>query len=385
MDKVYGEAIYRVLIQLIREERLSSFSDEDYKLTITKHHIKFDELVKSNYTPIRATQGRQKGNITGYRRANKPRRSPLMTGGEMDFITEFITPAWSSLDNLKQDYLDDVLNSTSHFDVINVTVRDIFNKRWQILAKFAKLTKKRLEAIRKIDPKFAQLRKAGVTTDHVSTLIMRRNSPGTQFLSELRILGGFFYDELVKTYCLKHNITKSSWESYVNKTILMSYQKDISLDIKNLDMIPDKESLSKIEEEYINDQRVIRAFFQTSNSLLTKAKQFEDINKEYATKIGDKLIELSIGILKIPIEKTNDFNFDEIAKYNLIEGIRSRQILSNIKINIDKELSSDEIQNFINRKSNTPTNVEWVSMSAGLRKLKGRVIHDLKPAVFLNV
>lgn len=383
-NKDYAQALYKVLLQLIREERLSTFSPEDYNITIQKFFIKFDDLVRNHYTPIRALQGKNRGNIIGYRRANKPRRSPLMTAGEMDFITEFITPAWSSLDILKKEYSNDVIQSCVHHNVIDTTIRNIFNKRWQLLAKFAKVTKKRLESIRKMDLKNAQLRKASVSSDHVITLLMGRLSPGKLFLSELRNLAGPYYDELVRDYTLKHNITRSSWDDYVNKTILMSYQKDLNIVIKDLDLIPDRVQLSKQEEMYLNDQKSIRAFFQTSNSLLVQAKRFDDINKEYATKIGDKLIEYAFALLKINLNKVDDFNYDEIGKYNFTEAIQSKDVCINVQRSIDKLISDDRIQRFIERKQNTLPTKDWSEVKEGLNNLKGVVLQSLKAHYFVS-
>jgi hypothetical protein len=94
-----------------------------------------------------------------------------------------ISYKWESLANLQKDWVHFIC--AEGFDHVKKEISAIYQSRWQILAKFAKMTTKRLQEVRKIVPSKATAKKASITRDDVIALLGKRGDPIEEFIREI--------------------------------------------------------------------------------------------------------------------------------------------------------------------------------------------------------
>lgn len=101
----------------------------------------------------------------------------------MSFIKRIFSSAWSTLDKLKNNYFEYIF--TKSFSSLTTEIGSLINKRTSLLAKFARASTRRLQAIRKMDSKLTSLKKAQVTRDVLSSFLRTRQSPVKDLLTEV--------------------------------------------------------------------------------------------------------------------------------------------------------------------------------------------------------
>jgi hypothetical protein len=101
----------------------------------------------------------------------------------MNLLINFIKPVFTQLDKIQKDYIE--LIYEIGYQAVEDMVTDNITLRWQILQKFGKVTKLRLQTIRKLVPGASAKKKADVVPDDVSVLLQRRTSPYMKYAEEV--------------------------------------------------------------------------------------------------------------------------------------------------------------------------------------------------------
>jgi hypothetical protein len=177
-----ANAVYGFICYISNLVRLDNVPDEIYWKTIANSVKPFDQMVSKHYN---AVYSRKKGKtvLVGYRRPNLPKSSRLLTQGEMNLLINFIKPVFTQLDKIQKDYIE--LIYEIGYQAVEDMVTDNITLRWQILQKFGKVTKLRLQTIRKLVPGASAKKKADVVPDDVSVLLQRRTSPYMKYAEEV--------------------------------------------------------------------------------------------------------------------------------------------------------------------------------------------------------
>lgn len=162
------------------------YSEADYTKSINDNLITFDEVISTCWHH-RTTKGKQ---VVTTKASAFPDRSPLFLNEEMSIINDAISPIWNRFTNLREDWLAEV--KKFGFSAIRDEIRTKYNYRWELLAKFSKVTTKRLQIVRTLT-KDVKIKKKEVSKAHILDLLNSRgNAKGSSFVSELRdILDSF--------------------------------------------------------------------------------------------------------------------------------------------------------------------------------------------------
>jgi hypothetical protein len=258
MNSDYGDQIYGIIISLLEFLELKNLTDEEYNNTIEKSLESFDEVLQSFARPIFTPSIKGRRTQRGVRLPSKPNTSPLLLKEEMDFINKFISPIYQDLEDLKKNWVSKVF--TTDWDTIIKSISIVMDERWKLLEKFASITTKRLQQIRKIDADAKGLRKAQIQRKHVVALLLSRkgdiikdlyneilsvipNDKRTNLMSE--VIGDQFH------------ITESNWKPILYYLINQLYSKVDELKIK-LEAPPEEEKLQTYQKliECVSNTRV---------------------------------------------------------------------------------------------------------------------------------
>jgi hypothetical protein len=174
--------LWGVMNYFARLSSLYNMNNDDLFKTITYNIRKFENVCKDFTRTVYATK-RGKQVVSGYQKANLPKKSPLMLPGESALIESLISYRWDSLSKLQRDWVDWVF--ADGFDNIIRDLKAIYSVRWQILSKFAKITTKRLQRIRDLIPEKKTAKKANISRDDVLALLRDRRDPLDSFYAEI--------------------------------------------------------------------------------------------------------------------------------------------------------------------------------------------------------
>jgi Arc/MetJ-type ribon-helix-helix transcriptional regulator len=182
-----GNALFALLNEAARRLGLNKLNERDYYKAIDANLIPFDQLVRSHYRELFSVKKQKKIRV-GTQKPRLIESSPLMTEGEMRIIKRFVSPFFNDLNSLAEDYYGQVY--AQGFATVKKRIADSISRRWQILQKFAKVTKWRLQELRKIDPAAAGKRKAQVTPSDLMSLLQKRSHAPERFVQELKEIVG---------------------------------------------------------------------------------------------------------------------------------------------------------------------------------------------------
>jgi hypothetical protein len=197
------------------------------------------------------------------RKGHKPTSNACLLSEEMNIINDIISPLWSSLEPVRESWWASVMDGS--VPSLMKEIGQIFSKRYELLAKFASVTTKRLQIIREIigNPKAS---KRNLTRSHVLALISERakkHSLAQDFLSELKSICGADWKRLLDTYNIQYDILKrESSESIILAQIILAYRKAIPKDENLLgEKIPIDNTLSLVlnADKIVKDYGTVRA------------------------------------------------------------------------------------------------------------------------------
>jgi hypothetical protein len=204
-----------------------------------------------------------------------------MLSEEMHLIDEIISPLWTSLESSRQAWWSAVMDGSANSLVKEIGM--IFSKRYELLAKFASVTTKRLQAIRKVvnNPK---LSKRGVTRENVAALLLERSSRDSlikDFTDEIAYICGKEYKRLFDVYLCSYNTDRNiKPEQYVAAKILSSYKVVLSKDPKTIEQKP---SIEVAAAMLFNADKVIKDYGTCRNKIMI-IKNFMNKVMESSTK-----------------------------------------------------------------------------------------------------
>jgi hypothetical protein len=173
--------LYSVYLSCLSLFELNGFEEEEINKIIHNHIIKIDDMIR---TTFRTEYSKKKGKtvLSAVRKPNLPARSPLFLQAEMNLVHKLLSPFWDSLADLKRDYELRVFECG--FASLKKQITDLYQLRWGILSKFAKVTTKRLQAIRKMTGA-EKLKKQEVTDVQLRAFIDTRGAKVFNFQDEL--------------------------------------------------------------------------------------------------------------------------------------------------------------------------------------------------------
>jgi hypothetical protein len=220
-DKEDAEGVLSIISTLSSELALST-QDEWERDDILKWLRPFDEVAVMTNRPFVKKVGRK---VETHRRGpSLPTKSPLLLGEELEVIHKFILPLWTPLTRLKEDWVREVLRSG--WAASKQAVLEAYNQRWEILAKFAKLTTRRLVQIRDLSPEYAQLKKADISKDHLTALLNSRTHHCSVFGREvLSVIPSDAIERLGWILYKADRISESSLHQAIAVTISSGYAK----------------------------------------------------------------------------------------------------------------------------------------------------------------
>lgn len=181
-DTEMAESLWSVLNFISNHIKLTFLRDDEILHTISKNLIPFNVVTDRFTHVIKAPKKKGKKTEDKYKRPTFPKRSPLFTQYENDFLAKYLSYLWKPMDLLQNNWAQWVMEKG--FTALVQAITLIYTTRWQTLQKFAKVTTKRLQQVRKLvnDDK---LKKADITKERIELLINTRENKASSFASEL--------------------------------------------------------------------------------------------------------------------------------------------------------------------------------------------------------
>jgi hypothetical protein len=161
-DIEVGNSIYSVINGLCVAASGSGWSDDTIKKIIKRFTVSFDSLVHKHLAPIYIQKGKQKGQISGYKKIKLPSTSPLFNKAELKLLVSTLSYNFGKLNG--KNFHERIVEKPGNFSKIKEDVSRIISRRRVLLTKFSSVTTKRLELIRKIENK-PDLKKGQVSTE----------------------------------------------------------------------------------------------------------------------------------------------------------------------------------------------------------------------------
>lgn len=150
--------------------------------------IGFDDVCNSfmrksvTTTSIKGKKGKA-ATATKTRNPTLPRRSPVFLNREGDLVHKVLSCFWDPLTEVKEHYLEWIL--AYGFSAFSAKVKTVFDRRWNILAKYAQVTTRRLQELRKKGEEMKLLRKAQVNQQLAKRLPSERPNAVEDFYNEI--------------------------------------------------------------------------------------------------------------------------------------------------------------------------------------------------------
>lgn len=168
-DTAVGDFVYSLCLKTSSTIGLSNLRYSDYNNTILNHMIPYNEIVSKLYpeVPVKGRKGKLKKV-----KPLKIRQSPLFAKEEMTYVSGLLSYIFTDKQEFHKDFLSSVFKYG--WSTINAWAIQSIAERRTILARFAHVTKERLQRIRVL-LKDAKVRKAGVDRQMVINLL--RSTP----------------------------------------------------------------------------------------------------------------------------------------------------------------------------------------------------------------
>jgi len=174
-----GEAIFKMLN---KAARLASnyLTDEELKKSIIENLDPISHVISKNYHSEDVHVGKRI--LKKVRKPNPIKASPLMLKEEINLLKRLSSSVFSDLKTFSESYYDQVM--TIGHSAISQRISEIIKHRWELLAQFANVTKKRLQDIRKITGK-STLKKADTSREEVELFLKQVADVNFRFHSEI--------------------------------------------------------------------------------------------------------------------------------------------------------------------------------------------------------
>lgn len=214
VESEWASQLAHLLGQLLRKSH-TLLSGEVVEHIINENILSWSECV-SHFSTIHVAKDkrRSKGEDEKQERIpRKPRQNALLLKEEMDLLDRIITPLFKSREVAdKQAFLEIV--KSSGFTAIRRELRTSATERAEFLQKFASLTTKRLNEVRKNLTESKSKRKRDVTSDDVTTTLRRRETPVREFALEIQSLDSSYRKVLLSYRRENSDRTLNAVESF---------------------------------------------------------------------------------------------------------------------------------------------------------------------------
>jgi hypothetical protein len=368
--------------------KLDNFTDDEYNKTISKLLLTYDDVVKKFSRPLFEINSRtKKKTIKKYRLPEKPSRPSLLLKEEFHIVTMLISSVWSSSAELKRNWHYEIMENS--FSDIEKYLSSIYSERWRLIEAIARVTKARLEAIRKTDARYVAFKKADITPEILSAyLTSRTNQIGDFYLEIKSIIGKDLPLATIKALLPvgTYNVTNLQSEGILKNCILEQYRtgevaalkakfanhaaagyefnKLSDQDITRIANLYDRalnisvrvERLSRInwnKHAPINLYLRVRELLALEKSLEESRDSLEGLKREEVEAI--EYIRRSVPNTEVKFDKNHSiFSILHIATVNLgetITKIRSLPFGDDLMDSAHRKLESKEVSALLGRKA----------------------------------
>lgn len=179
-DPEVGNLFYGILNHAAEWIGLSNLSPDERDKVIAAHIIPIEAVITSCYPQVSQKRGRKE--VIKNKRPNPIKNSPLFLPEEMRLISLTTSGLFTELSGWTSHYLDSVMYYG--YRVLKTHISRTISARWECLARFAHLTKKRLQVIRTII-RNPTIKKAQVVRDHVVEYLKCVSSPVESLVKEI--------------------------------------------------------------------------------------------------------------------------------------------------------------------------------------------------------
>jgi hypothetical protein len=356
--------------------QMNYLPNDNLKSLIDYNVEKFDTIAMKNFQ-ISYSSKKKKNVKTEVKRPNFPKRSPLFLNDEMALLEKLLRPFWTPLTEFKNDYVNWII-TMGYNEVINA-VTTIYKRRWQILSKFAKVTTKRLQEVRKTGPEAAAYRKSVVDSAHIQKMLEARRLKIETFYSEISSIipdadlrgsvSGLHKGKPASDEDARNLILAEIGAVYLKPGIdLITTQKDVNITFSNIDI-----------DEIVSAEKAVNDIVSNSTGFTlrgpSKFKNLEMLHRKYVALLlhlrniketqkvlesfTPKAIEYALKAANVPLTNVSQltksiekhWNLQKDYHYNIMRTLSFRHETESLAVatsNEFKEITNllAEIRNF---------------------------------------
>jgi hypothetical protein len=166
--------------------------------------LRYDQIAHVNQRTIFVTDKDGKRVERNRKTPLIPKRNKLFLNAELGLITEILGVLWKRGKSLEKNFFDKCYRNGFTQTVSEVSSQ--YQVRWNALARFSKVTTRRLQAIRKLNPEKSKIKKRDVVLDDVINLVSSRPDKAHTLVEEVRLILGENTISVLAEY-LKTSIT----------------------------------------------------------------------------------------------------------------------------------------------------------------------------------
>jgi hypothetical protein len=336
-----ADAMFELYQKILRQIGLSNLSEEDFQKTIGTNLISFNEII-SKYARTQTEKRKGKKKIIGSTMPNKPSQHPMLLRCESDLIERLVTPIWGNNKELSERWVSDV--AQFGFSALFDSVKELYQRRWLILSKFAGLTTSRLKEVRKNDQKFLNTKKVDIPKEEIRQLILKRESPVTNFVTELSGMLAEHFETAVSMSRFKYQrLSKENSMRELKHIVAAEYVKEFSSEEKKSKEFTDTyPSTTEIEDiEYLNLMDSINSLVTKSVVIVSYLDSLDLFNKrkDPLMKVSnifiqfDKFFELFKELIDHKMYRSAKMNFEDVHSLKIID--RFRNLVSSLKTQVN--------------------------------------------------
>jgi hypothetical protein len=325
VDSAAGDLFFRMLNHFLRIVGWDTTDPDDIEKYEATYLKKFDDVVSYGWQFLYQKKGNKKL-LVGTRKGAMPNRSALYLKEEMALIKLAMSPFFESLETLKKNFRDTILN----FGIASVksVISREYKKRHAILERFANATTRRLNQVRE-GLKNRSIKKKEITIEMVQTLLSTRLNPAEDFFAEIKSIIGS--DNMSSVFAVFEKKSHSPRQGSVAlfSEIIQIYDR-MNLYGENLKR-PQVEKL-EVDEKYIRDlelaARLTRTMIGnaiTTSNLLNKfcAQVTPEARGHIRGPLTNNILALAdklSGLVNIPPEVFNEVKLYQWEALGTIVG-----------------------------------------------------------------
>jgi hypothetical protein len=342
-----GEIFFRTFSYLLGLVKWGSTPLDDVEKFTSIYIKKFDDVARQCWQ-VQYSSGKDH-RIIAVRKGSLPNRSSLLLKGEMKLVLLAISPFFESLDTIKLNWA--TLINTYGYTFVKEKLSKEFKRRHTILERFANVTTKRLQNIRRSDVTLKNIKKKDVNLEMLKRYLSSRTDPSKEFFEEVLAITGDKLHKIMYTYIeIKKNLLSGTGKDYFINDIISTYAE---AEIYKNKSIPKLAKLqTDIEKVKYQDTLVqaLTVFWPTLNLCQSYISKYS--NQQTSENRGgyrEKLIS-SLKAFQTHINSLLAFK-EEDLKTMSINVFYIHPVLSNINlIELGKVISV-----FLTKVENTPT------------------------------